>query len=176
MKQLGYFFIFLFLLLAACKEDKQEKDIEWSTDTSTEMNKHYSAEEEIDINLFLSRKPEWKMIKTGTGLRYYIYENGTGEPAKVDDVVNIEYKITLLDGTECFATASDEVEEFKVDKAQIESGIQEAVKLMRQGDKAILIIPSHLAYGVVGDMTKIPPFSPLIADISLVKIYRKTNS
>lgn len=174
MRQLTFSFICLFFLLTACKENKKEKDFNWSTDSSTKMNKHFSAEEEIDINLFLARKQEWKMIKTGTGLRYYIYENGTGEPANVDDVVNVEYKVSLLDGTECYSTANDEVEEFKVDKAQIESGIQEAVKLMRKGDKAILIIPSHLAYGVLGDMTKIPPYSPLLVDISLVKIYRKS--
>ncbi|MCO5260756.1 MAG: FKBP-type peptidyl-prolyl cis-trans isomerase [Crocinitomicaceae bacterium] len=139
------------------------------------MNKHFSAEEEIEINLFLARKQEWKITKTGTGLRYFIYENGEGEPARVDDIVEVEYKITLLDGTECYTTAKDEVEEFKVDKAQVETGIQEAVKLMRQGDKAHLIIPSHLAYGIIGDMTKIPPLSTLLVDITLVKIYRKSQ-
>jgi FKBP-type peptidyl-prolyl cis-trans isomerase FkpA len=138
------------------------------------MNKEFAIEEELEINLFLARKPEWKMSKTGTGLRYFIYQNGEGESAQVDDYVDVEYSITLLDGTECYATKKDEVEEFKVDKAQVESGIQEGVKLMREGDKAILIVPSHLAHGIVGDMSKIPPLSTLLVDIELVKIYRKT--
>lgn len=167
--------VFSVFLLLSCKSEQKKNDFEWNTEKSTTMNKHFSAEEEIEINLFLARKQEWKITKTGTGLRYFIYENGEGEPARVDDIVEVEYKITLLDGTECYTTAKDEVEEFKVDKAQVETGIQEAVKLMRQGDKAHLIIPSHLAYGIIGDMTKIPPLSTLLVDITLVKIYRKSQ-
>ncbi|MBX2950509.1 MAG: FKBP-type peptidyl-prolyl cis-trans isomerase [Crocinitomicaceae bacterium] len=159
--------------LPSCNSDTQsEKPVNWSTQQSTKMNKQFSAEEELDINLFLSRKPEWNMTKTGSGLRYFIYEHGEGEVALPEEYVDVEYKITLLDGTECYATAKDEVEEFKVDKAQVESGIQEGIKLMRQGDKAILVVPSHLAHGIVGDMSKIPPLSTLIVDITLVKIYR----
>lgn len=159
--------------LYSCSGDSEvEKPIKWSTEQSTTMNKQFSAEEEVDINLFLSRKQEWNMTKTGSGLRYFIYENGAGEKALPEEYVDVEYTITLLDGTECYATAKDEVEEFKVDKAQVESGIQEGIKQMRQGDKAILVIPSHLAHGIVGDMSKIPPLSTLIVDITLVKIYR----
>lgn len=159
--------------LYSCSGDSEvEKPIKWSTEQSTTMNKQFSAEEEVDINLFLSRKQEWNMTKTGSGLRYFIYENGAGEKALPEEYVDVEYTITLLDGTECYTTAKDEVEEFKVDKAQVESGIQEGIKQMRQGDKAILVIPSHLAHGIVGDMSKIPPLSTLIVDITLVKIYR----
>ncbi len=166
-----------FLLLTACKnEAEKEIPIDWSTDKSTEMNKEFSAEEELEINLFLSRKQEWKMSKTGSGLRYFIYEKGTGEPALPEDYVDIEYSIKLLDGTECYATAKDEVEELKVDKAQVESGIQEGIKLLGQGDKAILIVPSHLAHGIVGDMSKIPPLSTLIVEISIAKLYRNPKN
>lgn len=164
---------FVFLLAGSCKnESNKEKPIDWNTEKSTKMNKQFSAEEEIEINLFLARKSEWKTQKTGSGLRYYIYEQGEGEPPLPNDYVDIEYKITLLDGTECYATANDEVEEIKVDKAQVESGIQEGIKLMKQGDRAKLIVPSHLAHGIVGDMSKIPPVSTLLVDIHLVKIYR----
>lgn len=166
--------LFCSLILSSCEsKEKAAIPIDWNTEKSTQMNKEFSAEEELEINLFLARKPEWKMTKTGTGLRYFIYKNGKGETAQIDDYIDIEYSITLLDGTECYSTKKDEVEEFKVGKAQVESGIQEGVKLMREGDKAILIVPSHLAHGIVGDMSKIPPLSTLLVDISLVKIYRK---
>lgn len=168
------FVITVSILLYSCTGNPEpEKPINWSTEQSTTMNKQFSAEEEVDINLFLSRKQEWNMTKTGSGLRYFIYEEGEGEKAMPEEYVDVEYTITLLDGTECYATAKDEVEEFKVDKAQVESGIQEGIKQMRQGDKAILVVPSHLAHGIVGDMSKIPPLSTLIVDITLVKIYRK---
>lgn len=179
MKKLVYSILSgaLALTMDSCKsKTDQEIPIEWNTEKSTTLNKQLSAEEELEINLFLARKPEWQMTKTGSGLRYFIYENGEGETALPDDYVDVEYTITLLDGTECYATAKDELEEFKVDKAQVESGIQESIKLMRQGDKARLIVPSHLAHGIVGDMSKIPPLSTLIVDITLVKIYRNPGN
>lgn len=176
MKKLIFPVIGLLILVSCKSEAEKEMPIDWNQQKSTDMHKEISAEEELEINLFLSRKQEWKMQKTGTGLRYFIYENGNGEPALPDDYVDVEYTIKLMDGTECYATASDEVEELKVDKAQVESGIQEALKLLRHGDKAILIIPSHLAHGIVGDMSKIPPLSTLIVDISIVKLYRNPKN
>mgnify|MGYP006164308635 CR=1 FL=1 len=66
--------------LYSCSGDSEvEKPIKWNTEQSTTMNKQFSAEEEVDINLFLSRKQEWNMTKTGSGLRYFIYENGAGK-------------------------------------------------------------------------------------------------
>jgi FKBP-type peptidyl-prolyl cis-trans isomerase len=42
---------------------------------------------------------------------------------------------------------------------------------MRVGEKARLVMPSHLAHGLLGDMdNKIPPLSPLIIDIELIAI------
>jgi FKBP-type peptidyl-prolyl cis-trans isomerase FkpA len=169
-------FIVVFLVFSCNNQPKKEKAIDWNNEKSTQMNKQFSAEEEVEINLYLARKPQWKMQKTGSGLRYFIYEKGTGNPAVSDDYVDIEYTITLLDGTSVYSTKSDEVEEFKVDKSEIESGIQEAFKLLREGDKAKLIIPSHLAHGLVGDMSKIPPLSTLIVDISIHKIYHQQNN
>jgi len=158
--------------VVSCSENKETlKQETWSSEKSTEFNKQLSKEEQLDINLFLARKPHWNVQKTGTGLHYFIYEKGIGNYLpQINDKVEIEYKISLLDGTECYATLPDEVEEIRIDKVQIESGIQEAIKLLHTGDKAILIIPSHLAHGLVGDMSKIPPHSTLIVDLSVYKI------
>jgi len=42
------------------------------------------------------------------------------------------------------------------------------------GDKAKLIIPSHLAFGLAGDMDQIPPLSPIVYDIEVLdKISKK---
>ena len=44
--------------------------------------------------------------------------------------------------------------------------------MMREGDKAKLIVPSHLAHGLVGDFDKIPPLTPIVVDIQLYKIVK----
>lgn len=163
-------FIWLALLLfTSCGEEKgdENKMIEWDQKKSTELNKTLAMEEEIQIDLFLEQHKDWKMIKTGSGLRYYIYEQGEGPLAQVGQEAQVEFEITLLDGTECYKTGSDEYDVFKIDRAEVESGVHEGVKKMRQGDRAKLIIPSHLAHGLIGDMNKIPPLTPIVVDLHL---------
>jgi len=48
---------------------------------------------------------------------------------------------------------------------KLESGIHRGVQYLKRGDKAILLIPSPLAQGLLGDMKKIPPQSPIVYDI-----------
>lgn len=157
----------LFILHSCSEEQEQEKPVEWSKEKSTQMHRELAAEEEIDIKLFLAQHTDWKLTKTGSGLQYYIYEHGEGELAKVGDLARVEFKITLLDGTVCYQTEENEIQEFKVDLSEVETGIQEGIKLLHQGDRVKMIIPSHLAHGLVGDMNKIPPLNPLVVDLYL---------
>ncbi len=165
----------LLLILAACGEEKKEMPkIEWDQEKSTKFNKELAIEEDINIKLFLEQHTSWEMTKTGSGLQYYIYKSGTGETtAQVGNIAQVEMNITLLDGTECYSTKSDEYEEFVIDKSDIETGIQEGIKKLKLGDCAKLIIPSHLAHGLIGDMDKIPPLSTLVVDIKLIGLIVK---
>jgi FKBP-type peptidyl-prolyl cis-trans isomerase len=72
-------------------------------------------------------------------------------------------------GVVCYET-EDGLDEIKVDRNDYESGLNEALKLMRKGDRAKLILPNHLAHGLVGDLDKIPPLSILLLDVSLEDI------
>ena len=162
----------LFLLFGCTSEDKKTIDVKWSKEKSMELNKRIALEEKIAIKLFLAQHTSWKMIETGSGLQYYIYENGTGKTAKEGSVVDVEYSIKMLDGTLCFKTEDDEVIEIVIDHSQVETGVQEGLKKMKEGDKAQFIIPSHLAHGLTGDLDKIKPFSPIVVDIKLIEIFK----
>lgn len=161
-------------ILVGCgsKEEHPPVEVKWSKEKSMELNKTIAAEEKITIKLFLEQHKNWKMVETGSGLQYYVYENGSGEMPKVGSVVDVEYSIHLLDGTECYKTEADEVVELVVDHSQVESGVQEGLKKMKVGDKAKMIIPSHLAHGLTGDLEKIPPLTPIIVDLHLVQIVK----
>jgi FKBP-type peptidyl-prolyl cis-trans isomerase len=113
------------------------------------------------------------MTKTGSGLQYWIYTEGEGESPEPNDIAEIEYEISLLNGEVCYKTEADEYEEVRVDRSEIESGIQEALKLLQVGDEAKLIIPSHLGQGLLGDFDKIPPLKTLVVDIKLIGIKKK---
>lgn len=166
-----YISISLLVLVACTEEPEQQKpDVNWTKEQSTNLGKNLAVQEEIDIKLFLEMHKDWQMKKTGSGLQYYIYEHGDGDSIFPGNVVEIEYDVTLLDGTECYKTEKDEYEELVVDRSEVETGVQEGLKLMRIGDKAKLIIPSHLGHGLLGDRDKIPPLTPLVIDLRVTGI------
>ncbi len=161
-------FSFLIIIFSCSEQQEKEKEVDWNQDKSTELNKNLSMEEEINIDLFLEEHKDWKVQKTGSGLRYWIYETGKGAEATASKTAEVELIIELLDGKECYRTDSDEVEVFEIDRADIESGIHEGIKYLRVGDRAKFILPSHLAHGLVGDLDKVPPLSTLVVDIHLI--------
>ncbi|MFN5149291.1 MAG: FKBP-type peptidyl-prolyl cis-trans isomerase [Flavobacteriia bacterium] len=165
-------YIVLLIIMAACGEDEQPKQIDWDQKKSTDFNKELAIEQEMQIKFFLEQHRDWEMEKTGSGLQYYVYEKGEGEQTQPGMKAQVEMEVSLLDGTPCYKTAKDELEEFIVDKSDIETGIQEGIKKLHAGDRAKLIIPSHLAHGLVGDMNKIPPLTVILVDIHLMGLLK----
>ena len=170
----NFYFAALLLIVFSCSSDDQSQtaDVKWSKEKSMALNKTIAKEEKLKIKLFLVQHPTWKMIETGSGLQYYIYENGKGEIAKAGSVVDAEYSVSELNGTVCYKTEEDEVVEIVVDHSQVETGVQEGLKKMREGDKEKMIIPSHLAHGLTGDMNKIKPLTPIVVDLHLIEIFK----
>jgi gliding motility-associated peptidyl-prolyl isomerase len=162
------------LLFIGCKEAPEQtiiQDPNWTKEESINMHTTFAAEEDEEIESFLSRRPDWRMTKTGTGLRYFIYEKSeNNDTARVGDEVLINFNISLLNGDICYTSEKNGAESFIVEKADIESGLHEAFQLMCSGDKAKFILPSHMAHGMIGDEDKIPPLTPVIYDIDLIEI------
>jgi FKBP-type peptidyl-prolyl cis-trans isomerase FkpA len=170
------FFLFLILFQFSCNNEiKEQKKIIWTKNQSADFNKNLAVEEEIAIKIFLASKPKWKANKTESGLWYYIYHKGNGEKANSGMIAKVKFKINLLDGKLCYQTENNDTQEFKIDASEIESGIQEGIKLMDIGDKAKFIIPSHLAHGLIGDRDKIPPLTTIIVDLELVSLTVNVN-
>lgn len=164
----------LFGLLFSCDEKIQEKKssltIKELQDTLTIINKELMKSEDHIISKYVERKSE-EFIKSETGLRYLVYHRGRGENfAKAGKYATISYKITLLNGELCYESKPGKNKEFLIEGDDIESGIHEGIKYMRVGDKAKLIIPSYMAHGLLGDMNKIPPRSPIVYDLELLRL------
>lgn len=153
-----------------CKQGKDQTNVEVPTDMELiERNKQMHLQETKAIKAFIQEK-KWPMTETGTGLHYWIYENGTGEMAKTDDIVTISYVVSLLDGEEVYRSDAGSGGSFKIGMDNVESGLHEMLLLMRVGDKAKVVLPSHLAFGLTGDSGKIPQSAPLVYDIQLIGI------
>lgn len=127
-------------------------------------------EEAVEIDEYVSRR-NYKMIATQTGLRYHIFFRGKGSLTAVDeDIVKINYTVSLLDGSKVYSSDSTGALEFKIGKSDVAGGLQEGVKLLHEGDKAIFILPAHLAYGLTGDGDKIKQYATLVIDAEMLKI------
>ncbi len=169
-----------FLIIVSCTEEVeiQEQPLpDWTKEESINMQSVFVEEEEDEINSFLKRHSDWNMTKTGSGLRYLVYEKSAHtDTARIYDEVTVDFEIDLLDGTHCYSSKSKGPESFMIEKTDIESGLHEALKYMCTDDKALFILPSHLAHGLIGDSDQIPPLVPIIYDIHLIKINPKNEN
>jgi peptidylprolyl isomerase len=164
------FIVLLCFCSLKCKDDSHETvDENKLKEKMVEVNKALVKTEEQQIEEFISRHG-WNLDSTGTGLRYMIYSKGAGRIPSMKDTVQIACKIFLLDATLCYEYNKEEPLEFVTGRKEVPKGIEEAVMLMREGDKAKAIVPSHLAYGLLGDKDKIPGNSSLYVEIELLKV------
>jgi FKBP-type peptidyl-prolyl cis-trans isomerase len=164
-------YILILLTIIACSgnvEEHQQINPFEVQEQLLEANIQATALESKQIDNYVDSN-KLDVVKTPTGLRYEIYLNNEGEEIKNKQTAVVKYNVNLLNGTECYST-NDKVEEFIVGKDYVESGLHEGITYMSEGDKAIIIIPSHLAHGLAGDLKKIPIRSSIVYNIELLEI------
>tara|TARA_B100000809_G_scaffold265853_1_gene326057 strand:- start:7477 stop:7989 length:513 start_codon:yes stop_codon:yes gene_type:complete len=169
MKLLVY--ILPVLMLLSCSDNHKELpviDVKKMQEDLIEANKKALSQESVQIEAYV-KENNLNVVRTKTGLRYAIYKDVEGEKVKEKQEVLVKYKVTLLDGTECYNT-DENPEFFTVGKDYVESGLHEGIQFMSIRDKAIIIIPSHLGHGLAGDLKEIPFKSTIVYDIELLDI------
>jgi len=164
-----------FIALTSCQLGNKAKEVE-SQDQNInankaleKANKYLIRTENEDIENYI-RRHQMEMEETGSGLRYMFVEKGSGKKAETGKTVVLAYKLQLLTGDVIYSSDEDGPKIFKIGKGNVESGLEEAMKFLRVGDKVKLILPAHLAYGLLGDNNKIPPRSTLIYDLEVIDI------
>ncbi|MDG1174810.1 MAG: FKBP-type peptidyl-prolyl cis-trans isomerase [Flavobacteriales bacterium] len=168
MKKYFLFFLVIYLVFS-CKEDKPKEEtiLVPSRNETADMNKTWTLEEQEIINQFVERN-QWEMTTSESGLRYFIYKEGTGDKAEPGMKAMVEYSISLLDGTEVYSSKEIGPQPFRIENSDVEPGLHEGITYMKVGDKAKIIIPYFLAHGLMGDQMSIPPLTTLIFDIRLL--------
>lgn len=161
----------LSLLAVSCKDETRKAR---TTDHILMIDKdvmdyHHQVvrSENEEIGEYISRHL-WKMIQTPTGLRYMILGKGNGKKIVKGDEIRLKFRISLLNGNEIYSSDSLGFKVVYPGVSEEETGLQEALLLMSRGDHAKLIIPSHLAYGLLGDLKKIPAGATLVYDVEVL--------
>ena len=108
-------------------------------------------------------------VKTASGLRYVVLSPGEGEKPARGTSIKAHYVGTLLGGGK-FDSSYDRGKpiDFAVGTSRVIKGWDEAFLEMRKGEKRVLIIPPHLAYGERGRPPVIPPSATLVFEVELV--------
>ena len=118
-----------------------------------------------------ANKAKEGVVSLPSGLQYKIITQGTGPKPAADDVVNCDYRGTLVDGTE-FDSSYKRGQPLKIPVGGVIKGWTEALQLMPVGSKWQLFIPSDLAYGERAPAT-IGPNAALIFEVALLSIEPK---
>lgn len=165
------------LLVYACTSGEQHKHEKLSPAEMKERliraNRQFVKNQLDDIHSYIERHG-YKMDSTRTGLQYQIKRNDDKNAAAAasDDIAGIRYKLKLLDGRECYTADSALYREYHLTADDMPAGLREGVLLMHEGDKALFIIPSYLAFGLSGDGDCIPPNAALVMTVSLERVVR----
>ncbi len=86
------------------------------------------------------------------------------------DIVETSYVGSLLiEGTEFDKSLAGEYFKFTVGIGQVIKGWDQGFQKLKRGEKAILLIPSRLAYGPLGAGNAIPPNAPLMFTVEIKK-------
>jgi FKBP-type peptidyl-prolyl cis-trans isomerase FkpA len=174
-----YFIILFMVFFVSCQQEiKKPQRKPLSQDSINERLIHANINmlktEKEEINDYIKRY-NWNMQTTASGLCYMIYQHGNGKQAKLNTKVKINYTSSLLNGINLYSSKKDGVKSFITGKAEVVNGLEEGILLLKVGDKAKFILPSHLAFGLVGDQNKIPRKAALVYDVELIDVKEIIN-
>lgn len=109
------------------------------------------------------------VVTLPSGLQYKIITEGKGESPTLNDIVTVNYRGTLIDGTE-FDSSYKRGKPATFPVKGVIKGWTEALQLMKPGAKWKLFVPSDLAYGARGAGNIIGPDATLIFEVELLSV------
>jgi len=135
------------------------------------IEKQNTANKQEGIDFLEKNKQKPGIITTESGLQYEVLTPGYGPQPTAQDMVQVHYKGTLINGTE-FDSSYSRGQPIEFPLNGVIPGWTEGLQLMNVGSKFRLFIPSDLGYGQEGAGSHIPPNSTLIFEVELLDIIK----
>jgi FKBP-type peptidyl-prolyl cis-trans isomerase len=153
-----YFYpVFLIIALLSCKDhtDKKNQVARPGKNEMADLNRYFVEKDREKIQNYTERK-NLDMKESPTGLWYQIINEGKGNFISDNDKVFLDYECSLLDGKKIYSSNTLGPKELVLGRSLMEAGLNEGLRMLKPGGEAIFIIPSYLAYGLLGDRKLIP--------------------
>jgi len=131
------------------------------------LNRYMVQKDRERIGNYIERK-NLKMTELKSGLWYQVISEGEGPQFTDNSKIVFEYECSLLNGELCYTSARTGPKEIILGRSEIEAGLNQGLRLMKPGGRALFIIPPFLAYGLKGDGNKIPPRAVIVYNISVL--------
>ncbi len=176
MNKLSLLIVFA-LLLIACKKTEPRKPVIRKTSTfmkeSIERNQKINQFEEEILQLKLQKDSVNNYITSAQGFWYFYNQKdslNTGLPETGDEVL-FTYEVKRINDSIVYSEGQIGEITYIVDKQELITGLQDGIKLMKEGEVVTFLFPSHKAYGYSG-AEGINPNEPLIYKVKLKKIIK----
>src|SRR5205823_6476998 len=119
---------------------------------------------------FLEENKKKEGVKTtASGLQYKVEKEGAGPQPKGTDMVTVNYRGTLIDGTE-FDSSYKRGQPATFPLNGVIKGWTEGLQLMKTGSKYQLFVPASLAYGERAVRPELGANATLIFEVELLEI------
>ncbi len=172
----------LLLLFVSCVKLEARRPVSHHSGTfmaeSVKLNKQINALQNVAINYYIAQDSLNDYLSSSNGFRY-AYLNQINENRKkpvINDEVFFEYEISDLDNTILYSKAVLGENRYLIDKEDVESGLQNGLKLMKENEEIKFIFPSFKVFGFSGNQEKIGINQPLIYKVKLNKIIKKNEN
>lgn len=164
--KLSALFVLLTLLSCNNKPGKNVNVTKPDKNKMAEINSYFVQKDRERIQNYIERK-NLRMKESATGLWYMIVKEGSGEFFKDNDRVIMDYDCSLLDGSTCYSSKTLGPREIILGKSEVETGLNEGIRLLKPGGEATLILPPFLAYGLTGDNKAVPPRATIVYNLKI---------
>lgn len=108
------------------------------------------------------------VVTTSTGLQFHSLQPGTGKQPGPTSRVTVHYTGKLINGKVFDSSVGGDPATFRLNG--VIAAWTEGLQLMKEGEKAELVVPQDIGYGEEGSPPVIPPYQTLVFEVELIKV------
>ncbi len=179
-KILSIFMLIFFLI--SCREELKPRPPVYHTyrhdfSQSIRFNKVLYNIEQRWFDSIMKTDTIHQYLPTGIGMWWYRVKTNEKDTLRPEegDVVTLTYSVQYINGDTIYDFKDTGIRDYVTDKEEFFFGFREAVKLLREGEEGIFLVPSYAGYGLLGDGDQIPGNTPLRMHLKILKITKKQN-